>query len=187
MEEDHIFFCASDAGYADDGKTRKSTGGFLHKLFGGPTDRHSGKQKMVTTSSTEAELLAPTRTAKETIWWSCLFRNIDFKPGHELTVHCENTQTIRLLTQDGQKLNTKLRHIDIHQHWLRQEVQSGRIRINWIPTSDLPANGFTKTLSRQKHEKFIRQINLIDIGQYLIRQQPACHGTNLHVMGLLRD
>jgi hypothetical protein len=38
VEEDHIFFCASDAAYADDRQTRKSTGGFLHKLFGGPTD-----------------------------------------------------------------------------------------------------------------------------------------------------
>jgi hypothetical protein len=118
VEEDHIFFCASDAAYADDGQTRKSTGGFLHKLFGDPTNRHSGKQKTVTISSTEVELLAPTHAAKETIWWSHLFRNIDFKPGYELTVLCENTQTIRLLTQDSQKLDTKLRHIDIHQYWL---------------------------------------------------------------------
>jgi hypothetical protein len=42
-----------------------------------------------------------------------------------LTLYCDNQQTIRLLTQEGQKLDTKLRHIDIHQHWLRQEVQAG--------------------------------------------------------------
>ena len=37
----------------------------------------------------------------------------------------------------------------------------------------MPADGLTKALSRQQHEKFIRQLNLIDIGQHLIRQQPA--------------
>jgi hypothetical protein len=138
------FFCASDAAFVDDPQTRKSTGGFLHKLFGGPINWHSDKQKTVTTLSTEAELLALTRAAKETLWWSRLFRNKDF---NELKVHCDNTQTIRLLTQSGQKLNTKLRHIDIYQHWLRQEVQTEQLRINWIPTSDMPADGFTKALS----------------------------------------
>ena len=37
-DEQRIFFCASDAAFADDRMTRKSTGGFLYKLFGGPTD-----------------------------------------------------------------------------------------------------------------------------------------------------
>jgi hypothetical protein len=50
--EKQIFFCASNAAFADDPQTRRSTGGFLYKLFGGPTDCHSGKQKTVTTSST---------------------------------------------------------------------------------------------------------------------------------------
>ena len=63
-----MFFCASDAAFADDPQTCRSTGGYLHKLFGGPIDWHSGKQKTVTTYSTEAELLALSRTAKETIW-----------------------------------------------------------------------------------------------------------------------
>ena len=157
-----IFFCASDAAYADDSETRKSTEGFLYKLFGGPADWHSIKQKTVTTSSTEAELLALSYASKESIWWNRFFKNIEFDPGHDLTVHCDNLQTIRLLTKD-QKIDTKLRHIDIHQHWLRQEVQAGRINIKWIPTADMPADGFTKALPRQRHERFIQQLNLIDI------------------------
>ena len=92
-----IFFCASDAAYADDPETRKSTGGFLYKLFGGPADWHSTKQKTVTTSSTEAELLALSYASKETIWWNRFFKYIEFDTGHELAVHCDNLQTIRLL------------------------------------------------------------------------------------------
>ena len=130
----------------------------------------------MTTFSTEAELLALSYTAKETIWWRCFFGHLGFNPGHELVIHCDNCQTIRLLTKENQKLDTKLRHIDIHQHWLRQEVQAGRIQINWLPTSDMPADGFTKALSRQRHKQFIRQLNLVDIKGHLpIQQSASCN------------
>jgi hypothetical protein len=165
--EQQVFFSASDVAFADDPQTRKSTGGFIYSLFGGPADWHSAKQKTVTTSSTEAELLALTGATKEIIWWRRLFKHIGFDPGHEMVVHCDNLQTIRLLTKENQKLATKLRHIDIHQHWLRQEVQEGRLHIKWLPTKDMPADGLTKALPRQRHEQFIKQLNLTDIGQQL--------------------
>jgi hypothetical protein len=41
---------------------RKSTEGYLIQLFGGAIDWHSAKQKTVTTSGTEAELLALTHS-----------------------------------------------------------------------------------------------------------------------------
>jgi hypothetical protein len=65
------------------------------------------------------------------------------------------------------KLATKLRHIDIHKHWLRQEVQAKRLRVNWIPTAEMPADGLTKALPRQKHEIFVRQLGLVDIRERL--------------------
>jgi len=135
----------------------------LFKLFGGPIDWHSTKQKTVTTSSTEAELLALSHAAKETIWWNRLFKEIELDPGHQPSIDCDNKQTIRLLTTDNPQLTTKLRHVDIHNHWLRQEVQRGNIHINWIPSAQMPADGLTKALPRQKHEVFIRQLGLIDI------------------------
>jgi len=84
-------------------------------------------------------------------------------PGHDTAVDCDNQQTIGLMTKDLLKLTTKLRHVDIHKHWLRQEVQEKRLRINWVPTAEMPADGLTKTLPRQKHENFVRQLGLVDI------------------------
>ncbi len=65
--------------------------------------------------------------------------------------------------QSGVKLDTKMKHVDIHRHWLRQEVQAGRIHVSWSPTSEMPADGFTKLLPRQKHKEFLRQLQLADI------------------------
>jgi hypothetical protein len=81
----------------------------------------------------------------------------------EYTVECDNQQTIRLLTTPTMKLATKLKHVDIHHHWLRQEVQHQRLQIDWVPTTEMPADGLTKALSTQKHQAFIQQIGLVDI------------------------
>ena len=63
---DEIFRGSSDASYGDDSLTRHSSQGYIFTLFGGPIDWKANKQKTVTLSTTEAELLALTSTAKET-------------------------------------------------------------------------------------------------------------------------
>jgi hypothetical protein len=60
-----VFLCARDAVYGDDTQTRRSTEGYLFKLFGGPVDWRSTRQKTVTTTSTEAEFLSLSHAAKE--------------------------------------------------------------------------------------------------------------------------
>src|SRR5947207_15387887 len=113
------------------------------------------KQKTVTTSSTEAEFLALSHAAKEIYWWKCLFRCIQMNSGHDAAVACDNQQTICLLTEDTGKFSIKLCHVDIHRHWLCQEVQEKCLRINWLPTAEMPADSLIKALPHQKHENFI--------------------------------
>lgn len=129
-------------------------------LFNGAIDWKASKQKTVTTSSTEAELLAISTAAKETIWWTRFFEAINFDPGHETYIQCDNKQTIRAFTTDTPKFTTKLRHVDIHRHWLRQEVQPKRITIEWTPTNSILADGLTKSLPPQRHKEFVRLIGL---------------------------
>ena len=57
--------------------------------------------------------------------------------------------------------------MDIHRHWLRQEVREGRIDVRWVATTNMVADGLTKALSRQKHESFIRLLRLVDIGHLI--------------------
>ena len=77
-DSDH-FQTSSDAAFADDTKTRRSSEGYLFKLFGGPVDWRASKQRTVTTSTTEAELLALSSAAKEAIWWKRFFQSIDLE------------------------------------------------------------------------------------------------------------
>lgn len=84
-----------------------------------------------------------------------------------LTIKCNNQQTIRLFVDKAMKLQTKFRHVDIHLHWLRQEVQRKSIGIRWVPTSKMIADGLTKALSTAKHEVFVGMTSLEDQKYYL--------------------
>ena len=71
----------------------------------------------------KAELLAVMQAVKKLYWWKQFFACIQLDPGHEMAVDCDNQQMIGILTKDLLKLTIKLWHVDIHQHWLWQEVQ----------------------------------------------------------------
>jgi hypothetical protein len=158
-----LFVPSSDASFASDPDTRQSHQGYLFSLYDGPIDWKAGKQRSVTTSSTEAELLALSATAKQSIWWSRAFTAIGYSPGHETRIQCDNAQTIRLVKETSAKLATKLRHVDIHNHWLRQEVQKGVIKLQWSPSAETLADGLTKALPKQKHQLFLQHLNLIKL------------------------
>lgn len=155
-----VFIASSDASFADDIDTRQSTHGYCFKLFNGLIDWKSSKQKTVTTSSTEAELLALSIAANTKIWWSRFFETINLQIPGPTHIECDNRQTIRAFTNPAARVVTKLRHVDIHRHWLRQEVQNGTITIEWTPTADILADGLTKALPPQQHARFLHLIGL---------------------------
>jgi hypothetical protein len=94
-----IFFSASDAGYANEPDTRRSSEGYLFKLYGLPVDWKAAVQKTVTKSTTEAELLALSRAGGEMEWWNRLFREIRFNPDMVSTIWCDNQQTVGIVTK----------------------------------------------------------------------------------------
>jgi hypothetical protein len=162
---------AGDASYANDPDTRKSTFGYIMFLFGGAINWKSAKQDTITTSSTEAELLALTTTGKETMALGRLLRDVSLDLGSPLSVYCDNQQTIRLVVSDSERISTKLRHVDVHQLWARQEHAKGSFEVKYLPTGDMPADGLTKALTRQKFEHFRKLLNMKDTGHMVTSKQ----------------
>lgn len=158
--EAQALLIASDASFADDPETRRSSDGYILTLFGGPIMWRAARQNTVTTSTTEAELLSLSHTAKETMALKRLFRDIGLDLGELWNIYCDNQQTIRLVIEESTRLATKLRHIDIHNMWLKQEHLAGSFRVTYIPTDQMPADGLTKNLTRQQFEHFRALLNL---------------------------
>jgi hypothetical protein len=163
-----VFEVASDASFADNSIDRKSSQAYAMKLFGGTIGWRANKQDTVTTSTTEAELLALSQAAKEAIYVSRLVKELGVTlDDAQIDIKCDNKQTIRLVNADIAVLQTKLRHVDIHNHWLRQEAAAKRIRVSYTPTDSMIADGLTKSLTARKHQQFVRQIGLVDIQKEL--------------------
>ena len=150
----------TDASFADDTVDRRSTQGFLIKLYSGPVAWKSGKQDTVTTSSTEAELLALTASGKEAMATLRLFTGIQLDLGQTPIIKCDNQQTIRLVSTNTPRLQTALRHVDIHTCWARQEVQKQAFTVEYLQTVDMAADGLTKALPKYKFQRFIKQLGL---------------------------
>ncbi|KAJ8113224.1 hypothetical protein OPT61_g4600 [Boeremia exigua] len=154
---------ASDAAFADNLPTQRSSQGYLFMLYGMPIDWKATLQRSVTKSTTEAELLALSTAASELQAWNRLFKHIKLDLEITPTIYCDNLQTVGVVTKHKDKLFTRLRHVNVHQHWLRQEVAEGRISVEWKPTNLMLADGLTKILARQKHAEFVRQIGLRNV------------------------
>jgi hypothetical protein len=147
----HYLEVASDASFADNTLDRKSSQGYTIKLYGGLIAWRANKQDTVTTSTTEAELLALSQVAKEAIFTSRLLSELGIKlPDSTITIQCDNTQTIQLINKEVSKLQTKLRHVDIHNHWLRQEATKGTIAVTYMPSAEMLADRLTKALPSNK-------------------------------------
>ena len=167
---------ASDASFADDPDTRFSSQGYIISLFGGPIDWKASRQSTVTTSTTEAELLALTTTAKEGVALKRLFRDIKLQTEDPLTIFCDNQQTIRLVVGENERINTKLKHVDIHNLWARQEYAKGSFEVEYLPTADMPADGMTKALNRQKFERFRSLLNFTDTSDFVRKENASPEG-----------
>jgi hypothetical protein len=119
-----LYFCgqdnlviASDASFANNSTNRKSLQAFAIKLFGGLIGWRADKQDIVTTSTTEAELLALAQAAKKSMYVNKLLQKliIDFND-QIIQIEYNNIQTINLIIKEIALLKTKLQHVNIYNH-----------------------------------------------------------------------
>jgi hypothetical protein len=89
------------------------------------------------------------------------------KLNEPLIIHCDNTQTRRLIKEDTAKLITKLRYVDIHKHWLRQESAMKRVIFRWKAMKEMLADGLTKALPNQRLRNLVDMIGMVDIRERL--------------------
>ncbi len=153
----------TDASFADDSTDRKSSQGYIITLYRTLIAWRASKQPTVTTSSTEAELFAFIEVNKEAIIIIRLFAGMRFHLYEGIVIWCDNQQTIHLVIANIPRLYTALRHVDIYNAWVRQEVQKGTFKVQYLETDKMPADGLTKVLTKAKLDQFIRQCNLVDV------------------------
>lgn len=149
-----------DSDWGSSSFDRKSYSGFCFKLSSSVISWKSQKQKTVALSSTEAEYVAISEACKEAIY----LRNLVFELTNEL--HC---LTLFNDNQSAQKLclshnlHEKSKHIDVRHHFVKEAVDNGWIRTQYLSTSEMPADILTKGLPPVKHYKFLNALGISNI------------------------
>ena len=155
-------YCDSD--YAGDRETRRSTTGYVFFMANGPVSWKSTRQAAVTLSTTEAEYYALTGAAREAAWLRGLLDDLGYQEDDLLPtlIHGDNQGSLALAENPIHHQRSK--HIDVQYHFIRQEVEDGKVTLNYVPTDKMTADGLTKGLPAKQHSKFIKQLGMEDQG-----------------------
>jgi hypothetical protein len=132
-----------DAAYGvhqDSGKSH--TGCALVMGEAGPVFVKSGKQKIVTKSSTEAELVGLSDTASPALHLRHWLTAQGYAMG-PVIIYQDNMSCMALIKR-GSPASERSRHIGIRHFWLKEKVAEGEVVIEHLGTEQMIANVLTK-------------------------------------------
>ena len=56
--------------------------------------------------------------------------------------------------------HARTKHFDVRYYYIRHQISVGRIYVEYVHTSEMKADGFTKPLAATQQKAFQRQLNL---------------------------
>ncbi|KAI0485897.1 hypothetical protein KFK09_029448 [Dendrobium nobile] len=154
----------SDADWASDPVTRKSTSGFCTFLGDTLVSWTVKKQTTVSRSSTESEYRALAAATADTIWLKKLLADFRIDHPEPVDIFCDNTSTIALANNPVFHARTK--HIEIDQRFVREHIQNKVIRLLPISTIDQLADILTKPLSTPRFKLLRSKLTIFSNSQF---------------------
>ena len=145
-----------DASYATHPNCHSHMGSVLS--FGkGALSSHSTNQKLVTRSSTEAEVVAVNDMSSH-ILWTKQFLSSQGYGSMGTVVYQDNKSAVFLETNGQWSVGKRSKHMAVRYFFIRDRVDNGDLGIEWCTTTDMLADFFTKPLQGDLFLKFRKLI-----------------------------
>ena len=154
----------SDADWAGDVSDRWSTSGYVFCLNGGAISWKSKKQDCVSLSTAEAEYVALSSAAQESVWLKKLITELGRPPSGPMTIYEDNHSAIAM---QKSSIPRRAKHIDIKHHFVREQVANKNIALEYCSTRDMAGNMLTKGLSREQFCTPRRKIGIFAVDSVL--------------------
>ena len=102
--------------------------------------------------------------AKQALWLRRFLRDVglhtaESPPTTHLSV--DNTGAIALVKEV--RFHARTKHIDVHYHFVHEHVKNGTFEVTHVPTTEMLADGFTKPLTRDGHQKMVNRLVLTKV------------------------
>jgi hypothetical protein len=137
-----------DADWGGDLDTRRSTTAYVFMLTGGSVSWASKLQPTVALSSAEAEYMAVCAAVQEAIYLRRLLEDLGYRQQDPTVIYEDNQGCIAL--SENPILHKRTKHIDIRYHFTREKVETGEVKLVYVPTEDQLADLLTKPLKRER-------------------------------------
>ncbi|KAJ9544136.1 hypothetical protein OSB04_023843 [Centaurea solstitialis] len=150
----------SDASFQIDRDDYRSQSWYVFTLNGGAISWKSSKQDTIADSTTEAEYIAASDTAKEAVWLRNFITDLRVVASisRPVDIYCDNSGAVAQAKEPRE--HHKSRHVLRKFHLIREIIGRGDVRICKIPTDENVADPLTKPLARVKHETHANSIGM---------------------------
>lgn len=157
-ENNSDFSVYTDADFAGDVQTRRSTSGNLFMLGSSTIAWQSQRQSTVSLSSCEAEYISAAESVKGIIWFKRLLQEITNNECIQPILYIDNQSAIRLVK--NAEFHKRTKHIDVRHHFIREKYEDGVFQLQYKETKDQLADIFTKPLPKERFEMIRSAMNI---------------------------
>lgn len=154
----------ADSSYSDDQVDRRSTMAHAICLNGGAIAWSSRKTATVTLSTTEAEYMALSPAAKQMIWTNRVLQQLGLSQNQPVPLELRGDNLSSHQLAKNPEFHARTKHIDTIHHFVREQVAKKTIKLTYIATKKMLADGLTKPLGRQDAEAKFRGLGVVDVG-----------------------
>lgn len=116
------------------------------------------KQKCVTKDSIFAEYTPLSEAVYESIFIKEVVRTFNVRIDKSIKIYKDNSGTINIAKYGNFTKNSK--HIEIHYHYIHKYIEENTIDVIKIKSDKNIADIFTKSLCKEKYEKFGQLMNV---------------------------
>ena len=155
----------SDADWAGDHDTSRSTTGYVVYLWGAPIAWQARLQPTVATSSMESEYMAAYAAIQEILWVRGVLSELGYNE-YDLdssqpptSLFMDSKSAINLAENPVHHKRSK--HIRVKYHWIREQVGAKVVKLVHVPTADMVADIFTKGLGEKLNTKHLNAMTVM--------------------------
>ncbi|CAJ2634633.1 unnamed protein product [Trifolium pratense] len=149
----------SDADWCGDKVDRRSTSGYLFKFQNAPISWCSKKQSVIALSSCEAEYVAGSLAACQANWLQSLLNEMKIIDNITVMLKIDNKSAINLAKNPVS--HGKSKYIETRFHFLRDQVNKGKLSLEYCSTDNQQADIMTKAVKRDQFLKLRREIGIV--------------------------
>jgi hypothetical protein len=156
--EDLLMRTFADASLADRLPSRHSTGGHAVFVAGAPVMWKTKKQTFVALSTTEAEFANLTPAGLSAKWVAKILEECGAPQPAPRILFTDSLNAYQTVANPHNKARTRC--IDIRYKWVMEQVNKGKLVVRHVNGTEMPADGLTKPLNKEKHHNFVKMMGM---------------------------